>query len=155
MRVEPAEAARCCALVVATASAECKAQAASSRGQDCPMPADGLDAPRLVGATGASSLGWAPWQMCTKLASFGDAAVGPRPVACAAHRLAGHVDIRNPRCLSEGCTRIASFGPAAAAPQTCGGGGGGGTPRESSDSRPQQLAPLVCFGDSLALMLLR
>lgn len=51
------------------------------------------------------------WQRCTRVATFGDAAVGPRPVACANHRLASHQNLRNHLCLFNGCQRSASFGP--------------------------------------------
>ena len=68
-------------------------------------------------AHGASKVDWmrsnaatqVHWMRCGRIATFGDLAVGPRPVACAAHRQPGQVDICNRRCAYETCGRMASY----------------------------------------------
>ena len=47
---------------------------------------------------------------CGKRATFGNVALGVRPLTCAEHRHDSHVDICNPRCQTPGCTRAPSFG---------------------------------------------
>ena len=50
------------------------------------------------------------WRMCGRKATFGNVAVGARPLACAEHRDLLHVDMCNRRCEQVGCSRVPSFG---------------------------------------------
>jgi len=47
---------------------------------------------------------------CARKATFGNLAVGARPLTCAEHRGPYYVDLCSRRCVHEGCVRAPSFG---------------------------------------------